>query len=299
MKRYLHCAVILLFLSVLLTACGSDSDNRQTSSYTGDFLSWTGSADEAHYFTLVRVNGKTGAVTNIGGYNFFTALKYGADGTLYGINDGLYIIDPADGSSVKVGTFQYEGSGPIMMTGAAFSPTGTLYAVESNHRVFTVNLTNAALTYVGTAAALLWDIEFAPNGTMYGAFADLFTLNSADMSTISTVGRTGVNVAPLTFGSSGTLFGIDNYPSSHIYSISIENGSATLVVATGSIGLVPLVAERSSTPAANVKKAIALHGFSSPQSQEALLSKERQFRGEIGKNSPFPVNAIGNDEAGK
>ena len=283
MKRFFYCIVLLLLASNLLIACGggnSSSSGQVPPDYTGDFLSWTGMDDAAHFFTLVRVNGKTGAVTNIGGFDFFTSLEYSPDGTLYGISDELRVINPANGSTGLVGTFQFEGSSPILMTGAAFSPSGTLYVMENAtpSRVFTVNLTNAALTSVGTPTAMLSDMEFASDGTLYGGFADLFTLNAVDMSTMSTVGHPEPSwLESLTFDSNGTLFGIDAFPSTHIYSLSLVDGSATPVVTTGSTGLVSLVAGRAPASAAaglNFNKAVAMNLFSVPQSQKTLINKE-------------------------
>ncbi len=195
MKKLVQLTVFLLLSSGMLLACGGGT--AQTPGYTGDFLSWTGSDDVNHFFTLVRVNGKTGDVTTIGGADFFTAMAYAPDGKLYGISDELHIIDPATGSTVMLGTFQY-GASTLLMHGAAFSPLGTLYVADNSFpsRVFTVNLSNAALTYVGTPTALIWDLEFASNGTLYGAFADLFTLRASDMTTVYTVGSTVLTCTP-------------------------------------------------------------------------------------------------------
>jgi hypothetical protein len=279
MRRHIQLAVFLLLSSGLLLACGGGTN--QTSGYTGDFLSWTESRDSTRSLMLVRVNGETGEVRNIGGMNYFPAMAYAPDGTLYGISNELHIIDPASGGTVMIGTFQYEAS-TILMHGAAFSPDGTLYVVENSSpsRVFTVNLVNAALTYIGTPSALIWDLEFASNGTLYAAFADLFTLNASDMTTLTTVGRTGLFVGPLTRGSAETLFGMDIFPSTNIYSLDLTTGSASPIVATGSNGLASLVAERSSTAtsSAAICKAAAIHGFSSPRPLEALLSNEKEIR---------------------
>jgi hypothetical protein len=276
MKRLFQLVVFLLLTSGLLLSCKGGSS--QNSGNAGDFLSWTGMDDQTHVFMLVRVNGKTGAVSTIGGTDYFPAMAYAPDGTLYGISDELHVIDPATGNTVKIGTFQYEAS-TILMHGAAFSPDGTLYVVENNptpHRVFTVNLTNAALTYIGTPAALIWDLEFASDGTLYGAFADLFTLNAADLTILTTVGRMGPYVLPLTSDSAGTLFGMDIYPSTTISSLSPTTGSSSPIVATGSSGLNSLVVEGSSavTSASVFHKAAAVHGLSSPRPLEDLLRNE-------------------------
>jgi len=282
MKRYVQLAIVLLIASGLFLCCGGGGGTGQTSAYTGDFLSWTSGDDASHFFSLVRINGATGEVTNIGGRNYFPAMAYAPDGTLYGISEELHIIDPATGNTVSIGTFQY-GAGPILMHGAAFSPNGTLYVVENaypNDRVFTVNLTNAALTYIGTPTAVIWDLEFTSDGTLYAAFGDLFTLNASDMTTLTTVGRTGTYVLPLTRGSGGTLFGMDSIPSTHIYKLDLTSGSASPIVATGSNGLDSLVAEQASTATSGgvFHKAAAIHGLSAPRSLETLLNDEKAIK---------------------
>jgi len=292
MKRLfqLTVTVLLLLTSGLLLSCGSDPKQQEQgdSGYAGNFLSWTGSGDTDHYFTLVLVNGMTGSVTNIGGTNFFPEIAYAPDGTLYGISDELHVIDPATGNTVKIGTFQYEAS-TILMHGSAFSPDGTLYVVENNlssDRVFSVNLTNAALTYIGEPTALIWDLEFASNGTLYGAYGDLFTLNAANLSTLTTVGHIGSVVSPMAHDSGGKLFGMDIYPSTTIYSLNRNTGAASPVAPTGSFGLRSLVVERSSavTSVSVFHKAAAVHGLSFPRALEDLLKNEEAIKAMRSKN---------------
>jgi hypothetical protein len=250
--------------------------------YTGNFLAWTGSSDPAHYFTLVRVNGQNGTVTNIGGNDFFGAMAYGPDGTLYGVSDDLHIINPNDGSTIKIGDFNYQGQAKILMRGAALSPNGTLYVEENSspNRIFSLNLSNAALTYIGTPTALIWDLEFASNGTLYGAFADLFTLNPSNMSTISTVGSTGVYIGPLTLGNEGTLFGMDLYPSTNIYSLNLSTGHATSITMVGSTGLNSCVAERTTVSKEITQFSIAAktYGFAPQRTKEELLALEKAVK---------------------
>lgn len=278
MKRRLAmlCAALVLGL---LAACGGGDPSPD--SYTGDFLAWTGSSDALHYFTLVRVNGQDGSVTNIGGSDFFTALVYAPDGTLYGVSDELHSIDPSDGTTVLIGAFRHEGSLPILMRGAAFSPAGKLYVAENGgSRVFTVDLNTAALAYVGTPAVLIWGMEFSSTGKLYAAFADLFTLFPSDMSTASTVGSTGIYAGPLTFGQDRTLFTMDIYPSTRIYSLSLTSGLADPVVTAGSSALRSLVAERkpSATAAVVHAKARGLRGPAPARPRAELQDLEARVR---------------------
>lgn len=289
MKRLYRVAVLLLFLSGFIVSCGGDDHAiiypQFYTGVEGTFLSWTDNSDASHSFTLVRVDGKTGDVTTIGGFGFFPAMAYAPDGTLYGISDELRIIDPVDGSTVRIGDLQLPGGIPILMHGAAFSPSGVLYVVENAmpSRVFTVDLATAELTYVGTPSALIWDIQFASNGMSYGAFADLFILNPVDMSTVSDVGPIGSEgeyVLPLTFDSRGQLFGMDIYPSTRISFINLSTGQAFSVINTGSEGLNSLVVERTPSVAAGVvfSKAAETHGYSSPKPLDALLKSADEIK---------------------
>lgn len=252
------------------------------SGFTGNFLSWTGLDDPAHYYTLVRINGQSGTVTNIGGNDFFPAMAYGPDGTLYGIASDLHIINPTNGSTVKIGDFNYQSESYILMHGAAFSPSGTLYVVENAipSRVFSVNLSNSALTYVGTPTAQIWDLEFASNGTLYGAEFDLFTLNPSNMSTITDIGSTGVFISPVTLGNGGTLFGMDIFPSTNIYSLNLNTGHATSITTVGSTGLNSCVAERTTTSSKITQFSIAAktYGLATQRTKEELLALEKAAR---------------------
>ena len=244
---------------------------------SGDFLSWTGSSDPDHYFTLVRVDGTDGTVTNIGGFDYFPVMAYRNDGTLYGICDELHIINPANGSTVKIGSLQYLGNN-IQMSGAAFSPGGVLYVLEleSPERAFTVDLTDGDLTYVGTPTASIWGIEFAANGTLYGVFGNLYTLDPSDMSTLTTIGSTGYYLDPLEFNEQGVLFSMDTFPSTSIFSVNTNTGAATPVISVGSDGLRSLVYERQATPLAidRMDKAVGTRGFAPRPSEERLLALE-------------------------
>jgi hypothetical protein len=246
---------------------------------TGNFLAWTGSSDASHSMTLVRINKQNGSVTNIGGNDFFTDLEYGPDGTLYGISSDLCIINPDNGTTTTVGEFHYQGEHNILMSGGAFSPDGKLYVqINGGDTVFTVNLSSGALTYVGVPTAIVGDIEFASNGTLYASFADLCILKPSDMSTISTVGTIGAYISSLTFGSGGTLYGIDIYPSTKLYSLSLTNGLGTQVTTLGSTGVRAIVAERAALAKGRFDVAASKNRITPQKSREELLRLEKLSR---------------------
>jgi hypothetical protein len=246
-------------------------------------LSWTGSDDPSHYFTLVRVNGQTGTVTTIGGFDFFTGLAYGPDGILYGVSNDLNIINPANGATTKIGDLTYSGS-TIIMSEATFSPDGRLFVIENGgDRVFTVDLTTGELTLVGTINPLIiaMSLEFSSSGTLYTSFVNLYTLNASYMTTISTVGSTGgVYISKLASGSDGILFGKDTYPTTNIYSLNQSTGLATVVTPVSSISLGSFVAEQKTTAYAvpQIQTSVVNGPSSSTQDIESLLTMEKEIR---------------------
>jgi hypothetical protein len=246
-------------------------------------LSWTGSDDPSHYFTLVRVNGQTGTVTTIGGFDFFTGLAYGPDGILYGVSNDLNIINPANGATTKIGDLTYSGS-TIIMSEATFSPDGRLFVIENGgDRVFTVDLTTGELTLVGTINPLIiaMSLEFSSSGTLYTSFVNLYTLNASYMTTISTVGSTGgVYISKLASGSDGILFGKDTYPTTNIYSLNQSTGLATVVTPVSSISLGSFVAEQKTTAytVPQIQTSVVNGPSSSTQDIESLLTMEKEIR---------------------
>jgi hypothetical protein len=250
-----------------------------TGGFTGNFLAWTGSG-ATYSYSLVRVNGQNGTVTNIGGNDYFPGMAYGPDGTLYGIGDHLSTINPSNGSTSEIGSFNYGSESGILMHGAAFSPSGTLYVTENAtpSRVFSVNLSNATLTYVGTLPTTpdVWDLEFSSGGTLYGVHYDLSTLNPSNMSLVTDLGSTGIDLTSITFGSGGVLYG-DYYGSTTLYSLNLSNGSVTSVATMGSTYLWSLVAERtsSSSSIATSDKATRAYGVASQRSKEELSALEK------------------------
>jgi hypothetical protein len=167
---------------------------------------------------------------------------------------------------------------PILMTEAAFAPDGRLFVVESGspHRVFTVDLSTGGLTLVGTpaSATLASGLEFSENGTLYTSFASLYTVNDSDLSTISALGSTGgVYISKLTLGSGGILYGLNVYPSTHIYTLNMNTGQSAIVTAVTSTGLASLVAERTPAvfPAAPMQSTV-INERLSYQDIESLLN---------------------------
>ena len=286
MRNSIVWVLICMMLLIGLFACRSSTssnDNGDTSGFTGDFLSWTGSDDTSHTFELVRVNGQTGTVTTIGGTNYFTGLAYGPDGRLYGVRDELHIINPTNGDTTLIGNLSLNSGTKILMNEASFAPDGRLFVIESSgDRVFTVNLTTGALTLVGTVASGVFanGLEFSASGTLYTSFAFLYTLNASNVSESSTLGSTGILITQLTFGRGGILYGMDIFPSTNIYSLNLSTGLASVVTSVTSTGLESLVAERTTTvyPAPKVQTAVVNTPTISSHDIESLLTMENEIK---------------------
>ena len=208
--------------------------------FTGDFLAWTGPAaiNPSYPFELIRINGKTGAITAIGGQDNFNGLSYGPNGELYGISDHLAIINPATGATSNHVNLTYKGGSPILMCAASCSPSGQIYVLEdvSPGRIFSVNTTSGALTLVGTAPALAQTIGFGYDGTLYSGFNELYTLNILNTFSVKDIGSLGfsplVCVMALSSGAGGFLYAMD-FQGACIYSINPTVPSATIVANVG------------------------------------------------------------------
>jgi len=125
---------------------------------------------------------------------------------------------------------------------AGVAATGTMYAVDSNRGLFTIDLSTGARTQVGavssnagTTAGLAYD---PLSNTVYLTSTTNDSLYTLDLATgaATLVGSYGVDVFMHGLEwdpSTGTLFGASSTPNS-FYSISATTGAATEV---GSIGL--------------------------------------------------------------
>jgi hypothetical protein len=154
----------------------------------------------------------------------------GGDGTT------LYQTDTTNGVSTPVGSF-----GHTAVYGDAFSPGGTLFAMIDSYTVSTlatVNLSTGAATPVGAPTGIpdLMGIEFAPDGTLYGAAWSnngFYRINTTT-GAATFIGSLGVGgtVMDLAWNPvNTTMYGISSSgPSgSLIYSINLSSGAGTLV----------------------------------------------------------------------
>ena len=129
---------------------------------------------------------------------------------------------------------------------------------------------------------------FASSGTLYGSFEYLFTISASDASTIATVGSLGAYISSLTFGSGGTLFGMDFSPSTNVYSVDRSTGLATSITKIDSTGLSTLVAEQTATPISTLSLSAStpVSTPSAPQNVDELLKMEAEVKS--ARNSLLP-----------
>jgi hypothetical protein len=184
----------------------------------GDYRFLGGSSD-ASPATLLEVDLSNGSVDPIGGDNVWQGLDITPDGSiLYGANDGLWIIDPDDGSAVFQGDLTYQGSLPVLMKSISVSPDGVLFGVSnplSDPAGVTSLYTIAAdgtLDLRGPVTDRVVAIEFADDGTLYGAFSALYILDPTNGSITASLGDLGTTgTAEMDYAPDGTLFGTDPF----------------------------------------------------------------------------------------
>ena len=140
----------------------------------GSLFAWNNSDPPQH--SLATVDRCTGAATLIGsGGEQLSALAFAPDGTLYGLDDALFEVDPATGVVTPIGHFD----GPVIAA-ADFGHDGVLYGVELtgldiSEQLYTIDLEFGSLNPVGTLSTeigVIGSIVFGPDGTLVGSGSD-------------------------------------------------------------------------------------------------------------------------------
>ncbi len=152
---------------------------------------------------LYTVNPATGQYTSMttftgDGAGDVFSLSFAPDGTLYGLGNGdgtLYTVDPTSGDTTLVGS-----SGQFIF-GLEFGPAGVLYGCGID--LYVIDPATGAATDRGPLTTtgpltLFNDLDFAPNGVMYGVTSALTTdsLYSIDLTAgaATLIGATGGNL---------------------------------------------------------------------------------------------------------
>jgi hypothetical protein len=114
---------------------------------------------------------------------------------------------------------------------------GNLFGVDfDSGMLFSVSPINASLTPVGFAGASFAEIQFAPNGILYGFTAvptpSLYTINptTAAVSLIGPLGSSDFE-GGLAFAPNGSAFGTngDNASNPQLFSLNLSTGTATVI----------------------------------------------------------------------
>jgi uncharacterized repeat protein (TIGR01451 family) len=197
-------------------------------------------------FTMYVVNTTTGAATSAGNLAFASAgiARQASTGLIY-----YTAINPTSGSNYAVATWNpatnvsttLSGTINVYLPRLAFKADGTLYGMDSNNKLYTLNtVTGAFSSTIGTVSGgglgtgLGGDISFSPTGTLYLiAGTSLYSITG---TTSTLVGATGVGtaLAGLAFATDGSLYTSDtNGANSGIYKLSTTTGAATLVGSSG------------------------------------------------------------------
>ena len=198
---------------------------------------------------LYTVNPNTAAFTQVapilvGGSPIgMTGLAFNPlNGVLYGVTGlespnfvrNLVTINPATGAATVVGVILDPDFGSSLgLTDLSFRSDGTLFGISPSE-MYTINLSNAALTTIGPTGENVpgGGLAFSPSGALFSAGKATGTLDTLNTSTgARTVGPTLTNsphagdlgaMTALAFNSAGTLFGSD--------SDRAQNGATTVAV---------------------------------------------------------------------
>ncbi|HEX8503347.1 MAG TPA: hypothetical protein VF659_22375 [Pyrinomonadaceae bacterium] len=211
-------------------------------------------------FGVYTVDPATGAISAapVGNLSFssIAMARRASDGfvfyTEYGVTNGRVATwNPTSGANVTIGTL---GGGVRNFPRLAFNAAGTLYGMDDQGRLYTVNTGNGAAAVVGPNGnggnianfpdSIRGDMAFAPDGTLYATAGDNSTLYRIDIAALSAtaVGPTGETlIAGNAFVNGGLLLAVESNASNTVSTLSLANGAAS-VVSTQAVGLYDLAA---------------------------------------------------------
>jgi len=191
-------------------------------------LSWNGAAfstfrllastgsDEPNPFSLVQLQTESSQEQSVGALDFSASLDVSPAGVLYAASAFLRAVDPLSGAVATIGPIHSDVLPSILMRSIAFAPDGTLYGVSAETAtLYTIDTLTGYAQRVGTLAADVWGIDFAPEGRLYGARHQLVVIDPRDAQITATIG-------PLP--ESGVL-DIDLAPDGYLYGVYHENST--------------------------------------------------------------------------
>lgn len=195
---------------------------------------------------LVAFNLKAGTVRVIGetGSPMSLALTFCRPwGMPYTITDTfspdnqLATLNLGTGAATPIGSPLGETLG---IMGLVCSPNGTLYAVGGANSLYTIDRETGQASLIGPTGAggFLMNLDFAPDGTLYGASPNaLYTIDTVTGHATWVVDFSGVTkVMGLAISRDGDFFISDFFAlpkGSTVYALDVSTGAATAILNTG------------------------------------------------------------------
>ncbi|HEY0173247.1 MAG TPA: DUF11 domain-containing protein, partial [Pyrinomonadaceae bacterium] len=242
---YLRALLPALLLCLAAAATARAADNTV---YANDYQS---------PFAVYTVDPATGTISAPVGNLSFSSIamaRRASDGfvfyTEFGVTNGRVATwNPTSGANATIGTL---GGGIRNFPRLAFNAAGTLYGMDDQGRLYTVNTGNGAATIVGNNGnggnvanfpdSIRGDMAFAPDGTLYATTGDNSSLYRIDIAAMSAtvVGSTGQTlIAGNAFVDGGLLLAVESNAANTIATLSLANGAAS-VISTQAVDLYDL-----------------------------------------------------------
>jgi hypothetical protein len=221
------------------------------------------STNDGALVIVSQTDGSTSVVGHPAGVARISGVAFGSDGVLFGATQAgggfppppgpnapseLIRIDPETGALISSVTIRSGATGLSIADLATHPTTGALYGIRSSHdggggegKLYTIDTTTGAATFLGDTFQYFASIAFAPDGTLYMGAADLGAgpVNPTLMTISATSGAILKIVPTAQFFSSlavrpsdGVMFG-GTGDSQGVFTIDPSTGGATLIGKTG------------------------------------------------------------------
>lgn len=207
--------------------------------------------------TVTNINSDTGRGVAVGssGFNTLNSLARNSSGTFFsatnfiGADPFLVAINPNTGLGTKVATLDFVRAGDVR--GLAFSPSDTLFAINSSVKesgeelpdsLLTIDVDTGTGTLIGnTGLPGIQALAFSPKGALYGWEVGALG-NGVGLGLVTIDPLTGLatdvnpsmdgsadDIQGLAFASDGTLYGARE----SLFSVDVTSGTITLVGSGG------------------------------------------------------------------
>lgn len=151
-------------------------------------------------------------------------------GSLYG---SLYRIDVVDKTATAIGTY----TSPWIFQLAYNENAGVLYACSYDGKLYTVSTATGAETLIGSFSmpSAMYAMDYDPSlDKLIGVESSTNSMYDIDMTNgnLTLIGGTGgiYNITDIWYDhSSGTMFGVGNFPTYRLYTLNTSTGAATLI----------------------------------------------------------------------